>query len=187
LFSELEQLFQRLTPEILLAVLIGAGIIAFLLVLLLNRYRSRLRLRIFLYKPLPCTVDRMRFLRSKSLFDILIDMGLSKKALDYLYKELGWIPSEGVLGHIDLNTKVSDSVAQYGNYESFITHSKAQLQGFPKNSLPEVQSRAVSLDRRPILDEPSPDKSLAIEKIMEERRVFNSMFICKTIGYHTPF
>lgn len=187
---DFKQITQYTTFLILSIIVLIAlvSIFFFYLIIKYRKYRTIKKRRKFLYTPLPCSIDRTLFLCKKSLLDILFDIGLSQKSLDYLCNELGWIHPKGDLNHFYLNEKLSDSVTKYGNYESFVIQTKAHLQGLSQITSPVVQSKSLDITKRLILD-PTYAKTyrenykidlnmnIHNEAIIEERKVFNSIFI----------
>ena len=176
--SEVVQITGDLRPAV--GMLMSMTILLGLLWFLLWRYRARRRLRLFLFRALPCSLDRSRFFRSKSLFDILIDFGVSLESLTLLSMDSGpllceplcWIPVKRRLNYWQLNEAVKESVEFYGTYEAFVTAMKARLQGTPTS----VEPSNIEQDLMHTGDQSITKIRLpSYERLVEERRAFDIM------------
>jgi hypothetical protein len=166
-------------PGALAAALAGAAVVLGMAAWLWPRMWRRRRLRAFLHRTLPCSLDPTCFPRPKSLFGILLGLGISLESITLMSMHSGtllreplcWIPQQGNLNHQDLDAAVQEAVAFYATYEGFVTAMKATLLGNPPPVLPACRSEA--LPGPPTGARPPARHSIA--QLLEERKAFASM------------
>ena len=108
--------------------LVGAAVAG--AVIYWQRRGQRRRVAHYLFTPLPCTFDPARFEASKSLFDVVWDIGLSDTALELLH-ELQLLPRAGRLDYAALNRTLDSYVDQLGSYRNFVYECQSQLRKYP--------------------------------------------------------
>ena len=191
------QLIREAPPAIIVVVAVSIVLLLAFSGFLLLRYLTQRRLRIFLHRTLPCSHEQSRFSRSKSLFDILLDIGLSMESLDLISGRLDWIASIHTLDHRLLNDRVSGTVNLYGTYASFVTKIKAELQGQPNGGQNNLSERSwwskikakltgdsskqppnvESLKIASTINSMEESEEQLLERTVEQRHIFNAMFI----------
>jgi hypothetical protein len=161
-------------PSIEISLLIpGVLVGAVTVIIFYLRYSARRRVRTFLHKPLPCSFDASIFPRTKSLFDILIDLGFSLKCLELLTSELNWFHGITQLNHSALNQQVANSITLFGSYTSFISAIKAKLKaGVFGAKFLEPPTPLESA----VLPKGVNGKNESLKRLLEERQAFNAMF-----------
>jgi SH3-like domain-containing protein len=169
----------RCDPRIIIGFIVSMVIILGVLGIIFRRSLLQRQLHRFLHKTLPCSMDRSLFPSGKSLFDILLDLGISLESITLKSMDSGvlqreplcWVPAKGRINHDELNDSVKESVEFYGTYELFVTAMNASQQDVPDVAIPDImpqhrQTRQGSVGR---------EGHGSLERLIEARKVFEAM------------
>ncbi len=164
----------HVSPQVL--ILLGVvGSLLVILVLLFRAHLRRQRLRIFLHQPLPCSVFPNLFPKQRSLFDILMDLGVSRECLEYVFEELKWVSQEEPLRHSTLDRRVKETVSKFGDYVTFIETARGYLRG-QKSGATKAKKLLPTPHEKPTTHASSQqDLRVKLKRALEEREAFNRM------------